>query len=235
MEPLTAVVVGHADLGENDRIVRFLTAERGRLDLVARGARASRKRYGGLLELGTRVRVIPARGRGALVRIDSIELVKAPDRARSDLDRIALLAYGCEVVARLAGEDMPEPRLTRLLVVFLELLELDPVAGPASRIALEAKALTFAGVLPSLTHCAGCREPLEDPVVFGWESGAAHAACGAGVPTTTAHLAALEVLRRTPLFETLELPSPGGWLLSDLVQHHTRRELKSRGLLASLV
>lgn len=234
MQALTGVVVGHQDLGETDRILRFLTAERGRVDLVARGARASRKRFGGVLELGNRVRVLPARSRGGLGRIQEVELLKAVDRARSDLDRIALLAYGCELLGAMAGHDLPEPKQTRLLVVWLELLEMDAVAGVASRLALEAKALTFAGVLPSLTHCAACREPLVDPVVFGWESGAMHAVCGRGESVLSEVLARLEALRRLPLFATLDEEAPCTWILSDLVQHHTRRELRSRSLLADL-
>lgn len=233
-EALTAVVVGHQDLGETDRIIRFLTAERGRVDLLARGARASKKRYGGLLEIGTRVRVVPSRSRGGLASIQDIDLVKAVDRARTDLDRIALLAYGCELLGALAGQDMAEPKQTRLLVVWLELLEMEPLAGRASRLALESKALTFAGILPSLTHCAACREPLEDPIVFSLEGGATHAVCGEGQQMHTDVLARIEALRRMPLFDTLDEEGPATWILSDLVQYESRRELKSRSLLADL-
>lgn len=236
MDALTAVVVGHADIGESDRIIRFLTAEQGRVDLVARGARASRKRFAGMLELGNRVRVQRAKTRG-LGRIADVDLLRPVDRARKDIDRIAALAYGLEVVSSLAGRDVPEPKLTKLAVVWLEMLEMAPIPTPASRVALEAKALTFAGLLPSLVRCGVCDEPLEDPVVFGADVGAHHTACGGGGQSVTVQtLHGIEMLRRTPLFDTLDIEgsAPGGWLLSDVVQHHIRAEIRSRALLVDL-
>ena len=61
---MRAVIVGTHDLGESDRVVRLLGPERGRVDAVARGARRSRKRFGGALDPGTRVELtLSARGR----------------------------------------------------------------------------------------------------------------------------------------------------------------------------
>ncbi|MCB9678576.1 MAG: DNA repair protein RecO [Alphaproteobacteria bacterium] len=234
-DAVSGVVLGHVDLGEADRIVRLLTAEEGRISLLARGARSSRKRFGGLLDLGMRVRVERARGRGLLARIADVELVEAVDRARTEIERIALLAYGCELVGRLAGEDVPAPRLAHLLVVWLELLEGEAMPGSASRQSLEGKALTFSGLLPSLTTCAACDQPLEGGVRFDYEHGPVHVECGLGTPVTAAALARLEELRRTPLFETPgQAPSPAGWVLAEHAQHQLGGVLKSRGLLADL-
>lgn len=235
-EFIAGVVVGHVDYGESDRIVRLLTANEGRIALLARSARSSRKRFGGMLDLGTRIRVQRARGRGRLARIAEVELVAAVNRARTDIDRIALLAYGCELLGRLSGEDVPAPKLARLLVVWVELLEGEALPGVASRQSLEAKALTFAGVLPSLTTCAACSQPLDGLVKIAHETGAMHAACGAGQSTSAGALRSLEALRRTPLFDTPGLEaSSAGWLLSDLAQHQIRGALKSRALLADLL
>src|SRR5512136_166407 len=52
-----AVVLRTYKLGESDRIVVFLTRDRGKKRGVARGARNSRRRFGGALEPLTRVRV----------------------------------------------------------------------------------------------------------------------------------------------------------------------------------
>ncbi|HMV65631.1 MAG TPA: recombination protein O N-terminal domain-containing protein, partial [Myxococcota bacterium] len=49
---LDAIVLGHQAIGEADRVVRLLVAGRGRVDAVARGARGSRRRFGGALEAG---------------------------------------------------------------------------------------------------------------------------------------------------------------------------------------
>jgi DNA repair protein RecO (recombination protein O) len=48
---LDGIVVRMTNYGESDRIVEFLTAEEGRVSMIARGARRSRKRFGGALDL----------------------------------------------------------------------------------------------------------------------------------------------------------------------------------------
>jgi DNA repair protein RecO (recombination protein O) len=226
------VIVGRQDLGESDRIVRLLTAE-GRVDLVARGARRSRKRFGGALEPGVRVRARTRRGRGELEILEDIDVLGLPRRAREDYDRLVLLGYGCEVLGVLGGQG-PTAKLLRLAEVWLELLEGDTQPGTPSRVALEAKALTFAGLTPALVVCPVCGEPLADRVVFDAEAGGGvHGWCGRGPEVAADTLRTLEGLRRTPLLDTagplprLEHP----WHLTDFIEHHTARPLRSRSLL----
>ncbi len=236
-DSIAGVVVGHVDLGEADRIVRILTAAEGRIAVVARGARSSRKRFAGLLDLGMRIRVSRAYGRGKLPRLADAELVAAVDRARTDIERLAMLAYGCELAGKLAGEGSPAPKLARLLVVWLELLEGEARPGVASRQGFEAKALTFAGLLPDLTTCAACGEPVEttDAPRFDFETGVVHPECGSGASVSAAGLHALEALRRTPLFDTPPMePADVGWILSDFAIHQLASDLKSRVLLADV-
>ena len=48
---LTGIVVGSRIFSESGRFVDLLTKEYGRISLVARGARASKKRFAGALDL----------------------------------------------------------------------------------------------------------------------------------------------------------------------------------------
>jgi len=237
MGPLEAVVIGTVDLGEADRIARLLSPDQGRWSVMVRRARASRKRFAGLLQTGNQVVLHTHRGRGQLPVLSSGDLARGPRRARADLDRIALLAYGCELCAALAPEHHPAHRLYRLLVTWLDLLEGEALPGEASRMALEAKALTFAGLTPALVRCARCGGPVEDPMVFDPEAGGAlHSRCGGGRAVSTHQLLTLEALRRTPLAATPSAQAPPvRWLLSDFTQHQLGRPLRSRGLLEGLV
>jgi DNA repair protein RecO (recombination protein O) len=233
---LEAIVVGAVDLGESDRIVRLLSAEEGRGSVVARGARSSRRRFAGATELGTRVRVGRNRTTG-LPAATALERLDGPNRARSEIERIALLAYGAELCAALAPEGLAAVKLYRLLVRWLEVLEADPRPDDASRVALETKALTFAGLAPALVVCSACRERLTDPAVFDAESGGGlHARCGGGRSVAVASLWVAEALRRTPLADAPGVPVPDDlrWLLSDFAQHQLGRPLHSRALLATL-
>jgi DNA repair protein RecO (recombination protein O) len=231
---LVGVVLGHVDVGEADRIVRLLCEGEGRVDVMARGARSSRRRFGGALEPGTRVRAVARRGRGALPWLEEVEVRALPRLARSDLDRMLLMHHGCEVIGALAevGEDVN--RELRLLEVWLELLEGEVAPGEASRVAFEAKALTFAGLAPALRQCASCGRALSDPARFSFEDGGAlHAACGAGEPVLAEDLAEIDRLRHTPLAETLGAPAPASrWLMARFIEYQVRRPLRARALLS---
>lgn len=237
---LVGIVVGTVDVGEAHRIVRLLTAERGRVAIMARGARASSKRFAGLLEVGTSLEVSIGRGRGGLPLLKAADRLGGPKRARRDLDRLALLAYGCELCDALCAEDEPAPKLHGLLAHWNELLEEDAQPGPSARLALEAKALTFAGLAPALVRCARCGGALEDPAVYdALGGGGRHGRCGGGIPCRAEDLAELERLRRTPLRQVVAEGQGSGsgplqWALARTVEAHIGRGLRSLGLLVDL-
>ena len=213
--PLTGVVVATHDVGESHRIVRLLTPDRGRVSLLARGARASTRRFAGVLEIGNVIQAQSTPGRGDLATMTEADRIHGPRRARRDLDRLAYLAYGCELCGSLAMEEQGNEKLFQLLEVWLELLEGEASPGIASRVALEGKALTFAGFPPQLRRCVACGEPLDEPLVFDARSGgAAHARCGGGAVGALLDTEQIEVLRRTPLHLTLATPAPNqrSWL-----------------------
>ena len=143
------IVVGTMNLGESDRLVRLLSAHHGRLSAVARRARSSKRRFAGLLDVGTRLEIELRTRRSGLPSLIGAELVRSPARARERLESLTMMAYGCEVISALAPEQASAPKLFRLLTVLLEQLE-SGVPSAATRGALEVKALTFAGLTPAL-------------------------------------------------------------------------------------
>ena len=235
---LPAIVLGGVDYGEADRIVQLLTPERGRLAALARGARKSRKRFAGALDLGNRITALLRPGRGELWHLQGAHLEHGHPHLRQDLDRIALAAYACELVAALAPVDQPALKLFGLLEVAL--LVLDAATAPPAdsfRVGLEAKALTFAGLAPNLRACDSCELPLSEPLVYSPSAGSLrHAHCGGGRPLSLELAQAMERARRTPLAELVDLTLPEGdpWLLYEHLQWHQGKPLKSRELLLAL-
>lgn len=230
-------MVGSFDLGESDRILRLLSPVQGRVSVVARRVRASKRRWGGVFDVGNRVRYRLGRSKGNLASVSEAEAVAVPRRARKELERVALLAYGCEVCASLAPEHHEAQRLHKLLVTWLDVLEGEGALHNGSRIALEAKALTFAGLSPQLVRCARCGLPAEDPLVFDPESGGAlHQHCGTGRELSDRWAQVMEGLRRTPLAETpgLAVPPVVAPILADFIEYHLGRAIRSRGLVDEL-
>ncbi len=237
-QEVPALVLGSVDYGDADRIVQLLTPERGRISALARGARRSTKRFAGALDLGNRVTASLRPGRGELWHLQEAHLEHGRPHLRRDLDRIALAAYACELVSVLAPQDQPAPRLFGLLDVAL--LVLDAVTEPprsAWRVGFEAKALSFSGLTPNLVSCDSCEEPLAEPLAFSPSAGSLrHAHCGEGRPVSLELARAIELARRTPLAELVDVELPPGepWLLYEHLQWHQGRPLRSRELLLAL-
>ena len=105
------------------------------------------------------------------------------------------------------------------------------------RLGLEAKALTFAGLLAALDRCARCGEVAEPdrPWALHPHTGVAgHAGCVlGGVGCTSDFALALEAARRRPLRETLDLAAPPGpvWVLCGVIEAHLGRALRARSML----
>src|SRR5258708_33417501 len=74
-----ALILRTYKLGESDRIVVFLTRDRGKKRGVAKNARQSRRRFGGGLEPLTYGRVgYVGRERRELVRLDYFQPIRSP-------------------------------------------------------------------------------------------------------------------------------------------------------------
>ena len=74
-----ALILKTYTLGESDRIVVFLTRDRGKKRGVARNARQSRRRFGGALEPLTHGRVgYVERERRELVHVQYVEPIRSP-------------------------------------------------------------------------------------------------------------------------------------------------------------
>ena len=153
---LTGVVLRTVDTGEADRVVTFLSRERGKVAAFARGARASRRRFGGSLEPFTLVTAEVRERPGAdLLGLDSVASVQAFGAIRGDLARIACAAYAAELARELVRDHEPHDELFELLVAYLAALDAAP-ARPAGLRAFELGALRAAGLLPRLDACAAC-------------------------------------------------------------------------------
>lgn len=223
---LSALVLGSIDLGEADRLVFLLTRERGRITARARGARKSRKRYGGRLERYSLIRahVRATRGKAALGEVD---LVRPFLGVREDLLRTAMADHLLELVRTVAPEEEPAPDLFGLLLAVLEVLDAGPTPGEGWVRAAAMRVFRLAGLGLALDGCAECGElPGQFPAGFSPAAGGVlcrgHSAEDpAAVDLARADLAYLRRL------DTADLAAPAA---ADLPPAAARRV---RGLVAS--
>jgi DNA repair protein RecO (recombination protein O) len=109
-----ALILRCYKLGESDRIVVFLTRDRGKKRGVAKNARQSRRRFGGALEPLTCGRVgYLEREHRDLVRIDYVEPTRSPLSA-AEGDALGYVEYFAELIDEWAPEADPNEPLFRL-------------------------------------------------------------------------------------------------------------------------
>ena len=109
-----ALILRTYKLGESDRIVVFLTRDRGKKRGVAKNARQSRRRFGGALEPMTtgRVGYVEREGRH-LVRLDYVEPLRSP-LASAQGDALGYVGYFAELIDEWAQDDDPNEPVFRL-------------------------------------------------------------------------------------------------------------------------
>jgi DNA repair protein RecO (recombination protein O) len=143
-----AIVLRLTDYGEADRIVSLFTLEQGRISGIARGARRSRKRFGGALESFAHLKLQLQLGAG-LPTLLSADICSIFLGIRAELAKIGSAAYACELVERLTPEAEANPRLFRLLFCYLERLDRAP-PSPSDRRFFAVNLLKILGYQPEL-------------------------------------------------------------------------------------
>lgn len=150
-----ALVIGGVDHGESNRVV-YLFTERGRLSAFAPGAKVSRRRFLGALELFTTLQVtFASRRRGELETLESAQVEKSRLGIRADLSRIALASFAAELIGKVAPEGEASEGLFQILTELFDQLDAAP-ATPPLRVAFELRLLSLLGYEQSLDACVQC-------------------------------------------------------------------------------
>jgi DNA repair protein RecO (recombination protein O) len=109
-----ALILRTYTLGESDRIVVFLTRDRGKKRGVAKNARQSRRRFGGALEPLTCGRITyRERERRDLVLVQDVAPTRSPLTA-ADGDALGYVGYFAELIDECSPENDPSEPLFRL-------------------------------------------------------------------------------------------------------------------------
>lgn len=181
-ERTAAVLLRSIAYGESDRIVTLLTESRGKLALMARGARRSARRFSGALEPYTLIEAEIALGRGDVGRLAEARVIRVFPGVLADLTKMSVAASGLELVRESIGErDEPDPRLLPTVVRFFEIVERSSAEEVA--IAFEARLLAITGLSPNLESCGRCGRaaPVGKAALFDPVGGALSCrACGGG-------------------------------------------------------
>jgi DNA repair protein RecO (recombination protein O) len=234
-----AIILSVKDYGEADRLVTFLTPERGRLTGLAKHARKSKKRFAHCLEPLSRVTLfLSNRARGDLEFLEKGEALQSFPALRRDLARLGAGA----VLAELAGEMASPPEATAGVFATLEmaLTLLEEGVPPDSLLpGFLLHLIKLGGYGLSLDHCQACHQEPQIPIVISLpQGGVLCGVCGRGAPGPQVSLnpgawKLLRLAQKLPREKLARLRFPPGQrhqslsLLRLFIRHHLGRDLKA--------
>ncbi len=231
-----AILLSSMEYRESDVIATFFTLEHGKIRGLARGAKSSRKRFGGALESFARLR-IQVRLKEGLCTVTDADVVTIFPGIRGDLTRIAHAAYACELAERFLPEGHELPRLFRLMEAYLQRLDGAP-STPSDRRFFEANLLNIVGYRLPLEACHACGAELAgtDGAYVTAAGGLRCRTCGRGDRPVSAET--LRLLRRcleTGRFGAVVFPDDAlvdaGEIVARAIAAHLERPLKSLSFL----
>jgi DNA repair protein RecO (recombination protein O) len=159
-----AIVLRRSDFGEADRLLTVFTPERGKLRLVAKGARKPSSRKSGHVELFTRSQFLVAVGR-ELDIVTQAETLEPFLALREDLLRTTYAYYVADLADAFTADRDENRHIFDLLNDAFGWL---CVAGDLPLVAryYELHLLGLAGYQPQLFVCGGCGKRLEPEVNY---------------------------------------------------------------------
>jgi DNA repair protein RecO (recombination protein O) len=160
LDQTEAIVLRTFDLADQDRVVVFLTRDRGVLRGVAKGARKFGSRFGSSLEPMSVVRVFYyEKERKDLVTVSNCDLLESFFDVQKDLKVAFTLSYFAELIEEFSPVRSGDDVVFRLLLAILRCLASGGDAGALAGY-FEAWFLRINGFLPDLGRCKKCRKEL---------------------------------------------------------------------------
>ena len=239
------IVIRKVNFGEADRILTILTADRGKLRVIAKGVRRTKAKLAGWLDMFADNELELAEGR-------NLDIVTGANPAnqivtdRLSLQQTGLMYYLCELVDKLIEETHDVPEVFSLLQESLSAVAEKVLSLNGLKTYFEIKLLTGLGFAPELYHCVVSGKALneKDELRFSYRLGGV--VCDAGNQDDFALVVSkdviklLRLLQKYPLLAVTkikvsdEVVKEVSGLMSEFVEFTTDRKIKSLSVLGQL-
>ncbi len=143
------------EVGASDKLINIITPERGRIGVMVKGGRSPSSKLTPISQLFTY-------GNFEIYEKNSMYWLKGGGATNSfyglssDISRVSLATYLCELANELTDEDEECAELLRLLLNSLYLLSRGDKAQEIIKSAFEMRVAAISGYMPELFGCAYC-------------------------------------------------------------------------------
>ena len=156
------ILLRRVEYGDYDLILTFFSLENGKLTLIAKSAKRSVKRFGGILEVYSALELTcrPARGRG-LPLLEEAALISPLTGIRVDVRKTAYAGYWTELIDLWMEAEAPHREIYHLLEHALAALDDGQVAAEELSIRFQMRFMALSGFQPELSGCSDCGTALD--------------------------------------------------------------------------
>ena len=160
-ETINGVVVRVRDTGDHDRYLSILTAEKGRISMLAKGSRSLKGGQTAVSQLYTYGNY-EIYEKNDFMWLRSGSVIEGFFGLRNDIELISLAAYIADVAWELSGEDIPAVDMLRMTLNAFYALA-NRLKDPAIvKGVYELRSAGFSGFMPDVIHCRYCKKDTAD-------------------------------------------------------------------------
>lgn len=163
------IIIKRINLGEADKILTILTADRGKIRVIAKGMRKAGSKLGGFLELFRYNEYVLAEGRN-LDLVTGASTIESFRQISLNLHRLGLAYYIAELIDKLVEETQEADQIFDLTHTVLKEINQTKLPIDLIKSFFELNLLSILGMRPELDKCIVCNKPIDcqNKVGFSW-------------------------------------------------------------------
>ncbi len=153
---LNGLIIRETDLGENSKVIKILTAEKGIISAIVKQSSNLKNKNTAIVQLFTYCGFSLYIGKKGYT-VDESEILELFWGIREDLNRLALAQYFCELCLALAPEENNAGDFLRLFLNSLFYLSRKKKNINFLKAVFEMRACSVCGYMPNLIGCHKCK------------------------------------------------------------------------------
>ena len=152
-----AIMLRSIDHGDYDLIIKFLTLKQGKVTVIAKHAKKSKKRFSGILELFSVLQIVYKTGKGRGLYLLQEGSLKEPFiKIRGDIKKTAYASYWTEIINQWLEEGTRQESIYYLFRHVLQSLDSGRIPEEALSILFQIRFMRISGFSPNISRCSTC-------------------------------------------------------------------------------
>ncbi len=164
------LVIREQNIGEADKLITVLTAKYGLVRAFSRGAKKTKSKKLAATALLSYSDFTFSKSRDAF-SVEEALIKEVFFELRSDVQKMALAQYFCELAYEFCEEDFESEEILRLFLNSLWLLKEGKKSPAFIKAVTELRLMSLSGYMPDLVACDKCGEYETEYMYFDFESG----------------------------------------------------------------